>query len=408
MLDTNFLKSLLSYDFFEQNKQKLSKQLFEEEIRELYQTISKAHEKYQHDLSSDELLSLWNLENPVATKSERYEMQDLVSDIEQAKAISTDIVADSIETLWRRNLGKNVASHGLEMSEGNLDAWRKLMELVDRNVDGYLPDDLGEPTTLSIKEILAEEDEEGLLEFNLSTLAKKIPGITRRKFGIIFATPETGKTAFVLSMAIGPGGYVDQGYKVMIIGNEESTKDTVKRAYGTALGYTKERVAEDRDSADLIFRAKMDGNLIIYDAQDWDIDNLEGALAKHKPAAVFIDQLDKISVKGSYNATHERLGEIYRRARESAKRHNCLIWGVSQASNDATGKTRVTYDMMAGSKIAKAAEADIIIGLGKHSGSSDDAEEDPTRFITVSKNKINGWHNTIICNLHGEVSRYVE
>jgi replicative DNA helicase len=408
MLDTNFLKSLLSYDFFEQNKQKLSKQLFEEEIRDLYQTISKAHEKYEHDLSSDELLSLWKLENPVATKAERYEMQDLVSDIEQASAISQDIAAESIETLWRRHLGKNVASHGLEMAEGNLDSWRQLMELVERNADGYLPDDLGEPTTLSIKEILEEEEDEGLLQFNLSTLGKKIPGITRRKFGIIFATPETGKTAFVLSLAIGPGGYVDQGYKVMIVGNEESTKDTVKRAYGTALGYTKEKVAEDRDSADLIFRAKMDGNLIIYDAQDWDIENLEGALAKHKPAVVFIDQLDKVGIKGSYNATHERLGEIYRRARESAKRHNCLIWGVSQASNDATGKTRVTYDMMAGSKISKAAEADIIIGLGKHSGGSDDAEEDPTRFITVSKNKINGWHNTIICNLHGEVSRYVE
>lgn len=408
MLDTNFLKSLLSYDFYQENKEKLSKQLFEEDIRDLYQVITKAHEKYEHDVSPAELLSLWKLENPVATKSERHEMADLVEDIEQAEGISSDIAKDSIEHLWRRNLGKSLASFGLEIAEGNDEAFRKAMELIERNSEGYMPDDLGEPTTLSIKEILAEEEEEGLLEFNLSTLHKKIPGITRRKFGIIFATPETGKTAFVLSLALGPGGYVDQGHKVLIIGNEESTKDTIKRAYGTALGYTKERVADDRDKAELIFKAKMQGSLIMYDAQDWDIDKVEAALAKHKPAAVFIDQLDKISVKGSYNATHERLGEIYRRARESAKRHNCVIWGISQASNDATGKTRVTYDMMAGSKISKAAEADIIIGLGKHSGSSDDSEEDPTRFITVSKNKINGWHNTIICNLHGEVSRYVE
>jgi replicative DNA helicase len=408
MLDTNFLKSLLSYDFYEQNKEKLSKQLFEDDIRELYEVITEAHEKYQHNLSCEELLSLWKLNNPVATKADRHNMKDLVEDIEEASVISPDIAKDSIEHLWRRSVGKRLASYGLEISEGNDDAFRQALELIERNSEGYMPDDLGEPTTLNITEILAEEEEEGLLEFNLSSLHRKIPGITRRKFGIIFATPETGKTAFVLSLALGPGGYIDQGHKVLIIGNEESTKDTIKRAYGTALGYTKERVAEDREQAELIFNAKMQGSLVIYDAQDWDIEKVEAALAKHKPAAVFIDQLDKISVRGSYNATHERLGEIYRRARESAKRHNCVIWGVSQASNDATGKTRVTYDMMAGSKISKAAEADIIIGLGKHSGSSDDAEEDPTRFITVSKNKINGWHNTIICNLHGEVSRYVE
>lgn len=408
MLDTNFLKSLLSYDFYAENREKLSQQLFDEDIRDLYQVITKAHQKYEHDLSTDELFSLWNLENPVATKADRHVMRDLVDDISHASPISLDIAKDSIEHLWRRNLGKSLASYGLEIAEGNDEAFQKALQLIERNSKGYMPDDLGEPTTLSILEILAEEEEEGLLEFNLSTLHKKIPGIGRRKFGVIFATPETGKTAFVLNTAIGPGGYVDQGHKVLIIGNEESTKDTVKRGYGTALGFTKERVAEDRDSADRIFRAKMDGNLVIYDAVDWDIAKVEGAIAKHEPAVVFIDQLDKISIKGSYNATHERLGEIYRRTRESAKRYNCLIWGVSQASNDATGKTRVTHDMLAGSKISKAAEADIIIGLGKHSGSSDDTEEDPTRFITVSKNKINGWHNTVICNIHGEVSRYVE
>ena len=408
MLDTNFLKSLLSYDFYEQNKQKLSKQLFEEDIRDLYQVITQAHEHYEHDLSTEEVFALWKINNPVATKTERHEIRELIEDVNVAEPISNDIASTTIEKLWQRYIGKQITSYGLEISAGNEQCFFDALNLLEKHREGYMPDDLGEPATLSIKEILAREEDEGLLEFNLATMHRQIPGITRRKFGILFATPETGKTAFVLSLAIGPGGYVDQGHKVLIIGNEEAVSDTVKRAYGTALGYTKEQVAADKDKADMLFRAKMDGNLVMYDAQDWDMLKVEAAIEKVKPAAVFIDQLDKVNISGKFNATHERLGEIYRRAREAAKRYNCVIWGVSQASNDATGKTRVTYDMMAGSKISKAAEADCIIGLGKHISNMEEADADNTRFITVSKNKINGWHGTIVCSLHGEVSRYVE
>jgi len=408
MLDTNFLKSLMSHDFYEENKEKLSKQLFDADIKELYEVIESAHEKYQHDLQPEDLFSLWQSDNPTATKAERHQIRDLIQDVQEATGISYDIASDSIENLWRRNLGKIVGEYGMRISEGHDDFFSKLCELVDKHKHGYMPNDIGSPTTLSIKEILEKRKDEGLLEFYLPTLRRRIAGVQRGRFGIIFATPETGKTAFCLSLAVSPGGYVDQGHSVLIIGNEESTEYSIERAYGTALGYTKEQISEDIDKADMIFKAKMDGKLKVYDAQDWDLEKVEACINDEQPSVVFIDQLDKISVRGSFNATHERLGEIYRRTREVAKRTNSLIWGVSQASADATNKTRLTYDMMAGSKTNKAAEADIIIGIGKHSGNQDDMEENTMRFLTISKNKINGWHGTECCTLHGEVSRYVE
>jgi hypothetical protein len=65
--------------------------------------------------------------------------------------------------------------------------------------------------------------------------------------------------------------------------------------------------------------------------------------------------------------------------------------------------------MQEGSKIGKAAEADWILGIGRHSGeSADDEGADTVRFLTISKNKITGWHGTIICNIQPEISRYVE
>jgi hypothetical protein len=63
--------------------------------------------------------------------------------------------------------------------------------------------------------------------------------------------------------------------------------------------------------------------------------------------------------------------------------------------------------MMEGSKIGKAAETDLVIGIGKYD-EANSGEPDPLRFLYVGKNKLNGWHGAITCKLEGEVSRYVD
>ena len=64
--------------------------------------------------------------------------------------------------------------------------------------------------------------------------------------------------------------------------------------------------------------------------------------------------------------------------------------------------------MMAGSKTSKAAEADVIIGIGRHSGTNEDGAPDNARFLTISKNKISGYHGTIPVLLEPEIGRYTE
>ena len=89
-----------------------------------------------------------------------------------------------------------------------------------------------------------------------------------------------------------------------------------------------------------------------------------------------------------------------------AKRHNIALIVLSQASADAEGRTRLDFSMMEASKTGKASEADLIIGIGKHS-SQDDDEPNNTRFLNISKNKLSGFHGVIACNIEPEVSRYV-
>ena len=91
-----------------------------------------------------------------------------------------------------------------------------------------------------------------------------------------------------------------------------------------------------------------------------------------------------------------------------AKRYDCALLVVSQASAEAKGRTKLSPFEMEGSKIGKSAETDLILGIGKIENDSEEAEQDLTRYITVSKNKLSGWHGTIVCNIKPDVSRYVD
>jgi hypothetical protein len=59
--------------------------------------------------------------------------------------------------------------------------------------------------------------------------------------------------------------------------------------------------------------------------------------------------------------------------------------------------------MMENSKTGKAAEADLIIGIGFRNMLDTDEN---IRTLAISKNKITGWHGKIPCVMTPELSRY--
>lgn len=406
MLDTAMIKSLLDHEFFEETRGKLRASLFGEEVRELYDILEQAHDKYQRSLSTDDLLLLWRTNNPVATRAELADVRDIIDSISRQTPYEVDIASDVITQLWQRDLAKQITSFSLRMMEGDLSAFDRIRALVERHGDGLIDDDLGDFCTDDIEVLAQQKLDNPRFNFNLETLHRRVPGIGAKEFGIVFANPETGKTAFIVSLAVGPGGFTDQGATVLFIGNEESVDRTMWRAYGAALGYTEQEIWEDLPKAKMMFRAKTKGRVLMKDSQEYSLTQIEQIIARAKANVVIIDQADKVQIDGNYNAGHERLRELYRRLREAAKRHNCAVIGVSQASAEAAGKTKLPYTMMEGSKIGKAAEADLIIGIGKHDNTSESDEPDNTRFLTVSKNKLSGWHGTIPVTIQPEVSRY--
>jgi replicative DNA helicase len=404
-MEMQLLATLLATDSYKSNRNRLKRSIFSDDAAEVYDILGEAHTKYQHDILPDEILALWVADNPVATNAERADFQDVISDLKNAQPYSQDIATDVIEKLWRKETGRQIADLGIRLSEGEGNAMTQLQALMERVADSYLPDDFGDTTTKDLPTLLKRSSNASRWQFNINSLSTCVYGIGPGEFMVLLARPETGKTAFLVSLMAGPGGFCDQGAKVVYLGNEEDTERTMLRAYQAAAGMDIHQVIADPKKAVSGFFCAKD-NLEMKDVVDWDLDRIDAYCRKMKPDVLVIDQADKVGVSGHYNATHERFRELYRRLRELAKRHQCALIGISQASADAEGKTRVDFSMAEGSKTGKAAEADLIIGIGKHSGDNDDGEPDNTRFLTVSKNKLSGYHGTIPVLIEPEVSRY--
>jgi len=380
--------------------------LFTGNNAEVYKTIAQAQDKYDQDVNTNDILAIWATNNPVATVSEKEDFADTLAEVREQTPLTQEIARDVIGDLWRKETGRDVTNLGIQMAEGHSDAMAKLKSLIERTSEDYLPDDFGEPTTDDLYELLAQTSDESRWKFNINQLSRNVYGLGPSEFMIIFARPETGKSALAVSLCAAPDGFCQQGAKVLYIGNEEATRRTKLRAIQSFTGMTTTDIQANPDLASSRYLAIRD-RLIMKDAQEWDMTMLDGYVARIKPDILVIDQLDKVNISGQFGGTHEKLREIYRQARELAKRHECGIIAVSQASAEAEGRVRLDFSMMENSRTGKAAEADLICGVGKSSGEDDDGP-DPTRFLQISKNKLSGWHGQIICNLQAEITRYVD
>jgi len=379
--------------------------IFDDSYIKLYKTIGEAHDRYSHDLSSADISAIWFSNNSTATRAENEIFQDALSQVDASTAVSLDVAKDVIEKLWVQETCREIAQLSLNASEGSMDAVSKIYEKIEHLKVGLVAeDDLGDPVTDDIHELLASASDAARWPFNIETLSRHVYGIGPSEFAIVFARPETGKSSFGVSLAAAPGGWCQQGARVLMLGNEESMKRTRLRAIQAWNGWTPDEVEAEPEAAVARFAAIKD-RFIMKDVQEWDFNQVDRYITRFKPDIVIIDQLDKVNIDGSFNSSHEKLREVYRKAREMAKRHECALLAVSQASADAEGRTRLDFSMMENSKTGKAAEADLIIGIGKH-GQSDDEEPDTMRFLNISKNKLSGYHGVIPCNLMKN-ARYV-
>lgn len=402
-VSTLVLELFLKYEFWRDHHHMISPDYFEKESRKIYDTISLSHQRYEHDLNLQEIEALVISNNPMLTGAERASILDVTRQMNGT--ISPDVAKDVLRSAFREYIGQTIANLGLELMDGSAQDLSKVQELVERYQDGFQPDEVLVEVSVEWDDIFAAGEENYPWKWNLRALHALCPGIGPGTLSTVFALVETGKSAFVVSTGFGPESFITQGAKVMMICNEESAKRTMQRAALSHCGLTIEEAYKNRERGKKIWDRVKD-RATVRDAQDYPtMSAVEALVRKKKPDILIIDQLDKMQVSGVFTRDDLRLSEVYRKARYMAKKHNLALIAVSQADASADGRTSLSFTQMANSKIGKAAEADVIIGIGKEK--TENGADNFLRYLHVSKNKLGGTHGRARVKIAPKVSRYI-
>ena len=115
---------------------------------------------------------------------------------------------------------------------------------------------------------------------------------------------------------------------------------------------------------------------------------------------------DKFSITGSFARPDEALKACAIYARQIAKTYDCAVFYMSQLSAEAEGRATLNQSMMEGSRTGKAAEADLMILIGKSATVEGQDEDSPLRHLNIVKNKLNGWHGMVNVDLNYLTARY--
>ena len=402
MIEKQMIRLMLNKKFYTQYKGTLSPTVFAGDISSLYDTIQKAHEKYEEDIKVDELYSLHTaIFNPALTRAAKEKFSELVEDIKEVQEPSKEIAKDIMRILSDRDLAQRIAVESTEIFNGKEANFNEITTMIEKHKHG-IDEEKVPAVTGDVSEVLEALNVTTKWKFNIPILKEKVGGIGGGNLMIAFARPETGKTAFWVSLCAGPDGFCSQGAKVHAFINEEPAIRTQIRAISAYTGMTRDEILFDRVQAQRIW-SNIKDNIFMFDTVDWSMEDIDAHCEKHKPDIIVIDQLDKINVSGTYARTDEKLRQIYTSVREIAKRRDCAVIAISQASADAHNRNSISFDQMENSKTGKAAEADLIIGIGRNANTD---LENKVRTLCVSKNKINGYHGEPNCTIRREISRY--
>lgn len=407
-----FIRLILGNDFYEKHKSKIVKEMFPGDLGHLYDSIKEGHTKYSRDLKISDVRILLKTRYPAMTQATRNNIEEIFVSIDEDKdPISQDIADEVLHHMFKQEAARRIADYGIKLMDGIESSLLPLQNYIASIDSDFTPIEEFEPIPTDLDDVLGALESRSCWEFNIPSFAKHVRGGAEGEFIVVMARPDIGKTSLLASITAGPGGFVDQGAQVAWFCNEEPGIRVKMRCIEACTGYNRDDITADPAKRVLAKNewSKVKDHIFMVDNVDLTIAQLDSWVKRHSPNIVITDQLDKVSVFGSYDSNHDKLRQLYIEARAIAKRHNCLMIGVCQASAEAEGKTQVTYNMAENSKTGKGAEADLFLGIGKRPVTDGSMQnEDYARYLHTSKNKLTGWKGTVPVKFQPEISRYIE
>lgn len=214
---------------------------------------------------------------------------------------------------------------------------------------------------------------------------------------VVFARPETGKSAFVINASC---GFAYQNKRVLYVINEDRPQDIIMRHISNLSGMNKHDIRDNPRRAQDLANDRGWGNVIVASAAPGSPDDIRKLIDKEDPAVVIGDQLRNFKVRAE-NRTNQ-LEIAATEMRNIGKEANVLVMSVTQAGDSASNKLVLEQGDVDGSNTGIPAQADVMIGIGVDAST----EAEGVRIISLPKNKIGGMHDSFPVRINTQLSRY--
>lgn len=402
MNERKLFKLLLDNTFFTENKHLIIPEFFANDLTSLFTTLCIAHEEFNRTITPLELIELHFSNNPALSEAAKNSLNILVDNISEEETVGSDVAQTLIKQLYKEEVARLISNAAIKIVTGQDNSFVEVKRLIEKYGDNSFELQTSElqPISGDVNDILDGTKDTSKFSFNITQLAEEVGGIGPGIFTIVYARPEAGKTGFWVSLVAAANGFAHQGAKIHAILNEEPAKRTASRILSACTELPISEIEINKEEVQRQYDLIKD-NISLYDAVGISIEEIETHVGIHKPDILIFDQLDKVRISGIFARDDLKLRELYIRAREIAKKYCCAVIAFSQASAEAQNRGVLSFDMMEGSKTGKAAEADLVIGIGFNPHNYE------IRALNINKNKLTGKHPVIYSQFRTEVSIYV-
>ena len=144
-IDRQVLGFCLNVDFFNKVKNKIDRTMFDNELKDIFDTIVYSHTKYNRSLSVSELSTIFNDRNPALPDSSRKRVQEMVEQLVAPKE-SDELHTDIVNNLWLRDKARQIGEKALDIFTGDSDEFGELKKLIESVDDGRI----GDKTTYTV------------------------------------------------------------------------------------------------------------------------------------------------------------------------------------------------------------------------------------------------------------------
>ena len=404
MMELALIKTLLDRNFYDQHKGiRCPDKIFSKDVRKIKQALDGAMEAYEGDLTVADLEAVFNRMNASMTTATRGAYEDLFKRISITEPIKEEIAQDTLSQLFQQHVGDRVANLGFDFVNGTEDSLEPLRKLLEEYKNDFTPNLRVDWDDNSLDTILDATLLESRWGFNISSLARRVEGVSGGHLVLVGARPNTGKTSFHASLIAAADGFAHQGAKCIVLCNEEAYTRVAARYISASSNMTMKEVRENKALAHKRYES-IRKNVMFKDSTGKGMAWVESVVKQEKPDIVVLDMGDKFAdISSERSDITLKAAAIH--ARNIAKQYDCCVIWMSQLSAEAEGKADLNQSMMEGSKTGKAAEADLMVLIGK-TQQAEGEDEDPVRYLNLAKNKLNGYQGKITCVLDGSRSIY--